>query len=117
MSVFTEALQLLGIAGSTARYRRPAPCAGRPRQEQRELAARMRALPGRFADRISAYTLRQVTDAAAAGRWEEAVEQLVIALHARMERITTGEHAELREVLRALDMPVEIADGLGLPHD
>lgn len=83
MSVLNEVLDFPGLTGGSARDRGSAPCSGRPRQEQQELAARIRALPGRFAGRMSAYTLRQVTGAAAAGRWEEAVEELIIALHAR----------------------------------
>jgi hypothetical protein len=32
----------------------------------------MRALPGRFADRLSACALERIAGAAAAGRWKEA---------------------------------------------
>jgi hypothetical protein len=113
MSVFSEALELLGLAGGSARYRRGQESAmARTRQEQRELAETMRALPGRFADRLSVRTLQQVTVAAAAGRWEEAVEELIIALHVRAEMVTRAEREELSAVLEALNMPREHLDVL-----
>jgi hypothetical protein len=76
----------------------------------------MRALPGRFASRISASTLRRVTDAAAAGQWEDALEHLMIALHARAAVVTQTEHEELCGVLEALNMPIELADSLSRPE-
>jgi hypothetical protein len=112
MSVFNEALELLGLAGGSARYRRQEFAMTRTRQEQRELAETMRTLPGRFADRLSARTLQQVTGAAAAGRWEEAVEALIIALQARTEMVTRAEREELCAVLEALNMPREHLDVL-----
>jgi hypothetical protein len=112
MSVLNEALQFLGLAGGAARYCGPAPCASRPRQEQRELAATMRALPGRFADRLSSYALERITGAAAAGRWEEAVDELITALHTRAEAVTNQERDELRAVLAVMNMDGERVDGL-----
>jgi hypothetical protein len=112
MSVLNEALQFLGLAGGAARYWGPAPCASRPRQEQRELAATMRALPGRFADRLSASALERITGTAAAGRWEEAVDELITALCARAEAVTDQERDELRAVLEAMNMPGERVGGL-----
>jgi serine/threonine protein kinase HipA of HipAB toxin-antitoxin module len=84
----------------------------RTRQEQQELAATMRRLPGRFADRLSARALERVTGAAAAGRWEEALDELITALHARAEVITADERAELRTVLAAMNMDGDRVDGL-----
>lgn len=49
-----EALEFLGIAAGPHRYGRPGVGVAMTRQEQRELAARMRVLPDRFADRLSA---------------------------------------------------------------
>jgi hypothetical protein len=112
MSVLNEALQFLGLAGGAARYRGPAPCASRPRQEQRELAATMRALPGRFADRLSASALERITGAAAAGQWEEAVEELITALHTRAKAVTDQERDELHAVLAAMNMNGERVGGL-----
>jgi hypothetical protein len=107
MSVFNEALDFLGIAGGGTRYRRQESGVIRTRQEQRQLAETMRTLPGRFADRLSTRRLQQVTRAAAAGQWEEAVEKLITALHARAEMITRAERDELCAVLEALNMPPE----------
>lgn len=112
MSVLNEALQFLGLAPGAARYRGPAPCASRPRHEQRELAAAIRALPGRFADRLSASALERITGAAAAGQWEDAVEELITALCARAEAIIDTERDELRTVLVAMNMTSEHLDGL-----
>jgi hypothetical protein len=112
MSVFTEALELLGLAGGSTRYRRQESGMATTRQEQRELAETMRALPGRFADRLSARTLQQVTGAAAAGQWEEAVEELIIALQTRAEMVTRAEREELCAVLEALNMSREHLDVL-----
>jgi hypothetical protein len=50
----------------------------------------MRTLPGRFADQLSARALDRTTAAAAAGRWEEAAEELIAALDARAEVVTAG---------------------------
>jgi hypothetical protein len=115
MSVVSEALEFFGIAGGSTRYRRQESGMTRTRQEHRELAATMRILPGRFADRLSTRKLRQVTDAAAAGQWEEAVEKLIAALHVRAAMITGTEREELCAVLEALNMPREHLDAL-LPY-
>jgi hypothetical protein len=112
MSVLNEALELLGIAGGSTRYRRQESGMTRTRQEQRELAETMRTLPGRFADRLPTRKLQQVTGAAAAGQWEEAVEKLITALRVRSEMITRAEREELCAVLEALNMPREHLDPL-----
>jgi hypothetical protein len=49
----------------------------------------MRRLPGGLADGLAARIVEQVRRAAAAGRWEQAVEELIAALHARGEAVTT----------------------------
>jgi hypothetical protein len=112
MSVFNEALQLLGLAGRSTQHRRRESGTAGTRQEQRELAETIRALPDRFADRLSARTLQEVTRAAAAGRWEEAVERLIIALQTRAEMVTSAEREEFCTVLEALSMPREHLDML-----
>jgi hypothetical protein len=84
----------------------------RTRKEQRELADAMRRLPDRFADRLPARTVEQVRGAAAAGRWEHAVDELIIALQARAEAVTVEEREHLRHVLKALEMPDEPVDAL-----
>lgn len=113
MNVLSEALEVLGLAGgSTYGQERTELSMARTRSEQRELADRMRRLPGMFADRISARTLEKVTDAASAGRWEQAVDDLILALHARSEPVTDQECIELHLVLEALCMPAERLDAL-----
>jgi hypothetical protein len=110
MGVLNEALEFLGIAGGSNRYGGQG--SGTARQEQQELAATMRALPGRFADRLSACARERVTGVAAAGRWEEAVDELVAALHARVEAVTAAEREELRTVLVTMNMDGDRVDGL-----
>lgn len=113
MSVLSEALEYLGLAaGSKVPGGRYEVQMARTRKEQRALASAMRALPGRFADRLSARTVEQVRAAAAAGQWEQAVDELIIALHTRAEAITDQEREELHAVLEALEMPAERADAL-----
>jgi thioredoxin-like negative regulator of GroEL len=113
MSVLSEALEFLGLAGgsdaSAGRYELRM---ARTRNEQRELAEAMRRLPGRFATRLSAQTMEQVRGAAAAGRWEQAVDELIIALQARAGTVTDQERQELRAVLQALRMPTERVEAL-----
>jgi hypothetical protein len=80
MSVLNEALGFLGLAGgSNARNGRYEPGMAKPRKEQRDLAEAMRQLPGRYADRLSARTLQRIIGAAAAGQWENAVNELIAA--------------------------------------
>jgi hypothetical protein len=112
MSVLNEALTYLGILAGPHRYNRPGTGTALTRQEQRELAARMRALPGRFVDRLSASALERISGAAAAGRWEQAVEELITALCARVAPVTATEHEELRAVLTSLNMAHEQLDAL-----
>jgi hypothetical protein len=107
MSVLNEALGVLGPAGdSNGRYE---PGMAKPRKEQRDLAEAMRRLPGHYADRLSARTLQRITDAAAAGQWENAVNELITALHARAEAVTAAERDDLHALLDALNMPVHVS--------
>lgn len=111
--MLSEALEFLGLAGgSEAPADRYELRVARTRKEQRELADAMRRLPDRFADRLSARTVEQVRAAAAAGRWEHAVDELITALQARAEAVTLEEREHLREVLKALEMPDEPVDAL-----
>lgn len=110
--MFSKALESLGLArGSTRDARQIAGIAG-AHEERRELAATMRALPGRFAGRLSAGMLERITVAVAAGRWEEAVEDLITALHARAEAVTDQERNELRAACEAMNMDGERVGGL-----
>lgn len=99
-----EALEFLGIAAGPHQHPRPDAGVAMTRQEQRELAVRMRVLPVRFAGRLSASARERVRSAAAAGRWEEAIDELLTALSARAAPVSTAERAELRAVLVALGM-------------
>jgi hypothetical protein len=76
------------------------------RQAQRDLAARMRTVPGRFTGRLSAAALERVRSAAAAGRWEEAIEELITALGASAEPITSEDHHELSAVPGRSTLPI-----------
>jgi hypothetical protein len=113
MSVLHEALEFLGLAaGSGAPSDQYELKMATTREEQRELAERMRQLPGRFSGRLSARTLAEVRRSAAAGQWEKAVNKLITALHARGEAVSVEEREELLALLRDLDMPRERVDGL-----
>jgi hypothetical protein len=113
MGVLSEALEFLGLAaGSDAYMDRHELRVAATRKEQRELAEAMRRLPGRFSDRLSARTVEQVRSAAAAGRWEQAVAELVIALRVRAETVTDQEREQLRAVLEALHMSAEPVEAL-----
>lgn len=101
--MLSEALAYLGIATGPHHYDRQS-CSAMTRQAQRELAAKMRVLPGRFADRLPARALERIIGAAAAGRWEEAVDDLITVLHTRGAAITVCEREELRTVLEAMNM-------------
>jgi hypothetical protein len=113
MSVLSEALQFLGLTADTnTTYGRQELDMATTRNEQRKLAETMRALPGRFADRLSARALDQITGAAVAGQWEQAVDKLITALHARAEAVTAEEYDQLRALLRAMNMTGECLDTL-----
>ena len=112
MSVLNEALEFLGLAGESASHDRYALRIARTRKEQRELAATMRRLPGRFAGRVSARALDQVQTLAAAGRWEQAIDELITVLHTQDAVVTGVERAELRAAHVALDMPTDKFDRL-----
>jgi hypothetical protein len=84
------------------------------RKEQRDLAEAMRGLPGRYVDRISARTVDKITRYAAAGQWERAVHDLITALHARAEAVTTTEREDLLAVVNALNLPCQPLDSLQL---
>lgn len=120
MAVLAEALWLVRVLGGRVAGRRRYVISHRPAspQESRELAVVMRRLPATYADRIGPRLRQKVTDAAASGEWERAVDQLVRGLRARSVPVTTDERDELRALLRALHMPGEAADALaGRPHE
>ncbi|MGH3392459.1 MAG: hypothetical protein ACRDOO_26625, partial [Actinomadura sp.] len=65
----------------------------------------MRQLPSRYGDRLTTRTLERIMDAAAAGRWEKAVDQLITALCIHGEPISATERDELGTLVEALGMP------------
>ncbi len=121
MAVLAEALWVVRLVGGRAARRRrrhairhepPTP------QESRALAAVMRRLPARYGDRIGPRLQQKVTDAAASGEWERAVEQLIAALHSRSAPVSAEERDELRSVLAALHLPADGVDALaGRPQE
>jgi hypothetical protein len=80
--------------------------------DHRELVRAIRELPDRYCDRVPAHTLRQIIDAASAGKWENAIDQLVMSLYARAESVTCWEREELRKMLKAMNMPGNCVDNL-----
>jgi hypothetical protein len=80
--------------------------------DHQELARAIRGLPDRYRDRIPASTLRQVIDAASTGRWENAVDRLIVSLYAHAETVTTAERKDLRTMLEAMNMPGNCVDDL-----
>jgi hypothetical protein len=110
MGVVDQVLRMLGLADPP---QPGTPSAGRLCvAENQELAERLRRLPGRFSDRLPASVLRRITGSAACGRWEKAIDQLVMALYVRDAPVTATERQELRTVLRALDLPAHRLDRL-----
>lgn len=85
---------------------------GVPGMDHRELAQMLRRVPGRYYGRLPERALAKVTDAAAAGQWEKAVEELIISLSAHMVPLTAEERQELRAVLEAMHMSGYRADVL-----
>jgi thioredoxin-like negative regulator of GroEL len=81
-------------------------------KEHRDLAEAMRRLPGRYAGRLPAATVDQVTAAAATGRWEQALDQLIGSLTACTEPITTTEREQLETLLTAMHMRDDRLDSL-----
>jgi hypothetical protein len=118
MIVRGEALRLVRMLGGKAMRRRRYEISSvrLTRTESRKLAEAMRRLPGHYADRVAPRTLRRITGAAAAGQWERAVDQLIIALRSGPAPLTAGERDELRAVLKALGMPGERVEVLAVQH-
>lgn len=81
---------------------------------ENELAARVNALPGRFAGRLEPTGLADVSDAALAGEWGEAVDVLVAGLVKTQVPVTASECDELRELLTAMGMPADPVAGLNV---
>lgn len=116
MAVLREAFELVRLAGgSLSRPGRHRPMVI-SRMDHRQLAHTIRQMPDRFHGRLPERTLAKISDAAAAGQWEKAVNKLITSLSAYAEPITPDEREEFRTVLTALHMPVRRADTLTLRH-
>jgi thioredoxin-like negative regulator of GroEL len=102
------------ITGGSAAWRdnRQATGLALTHKEHRDLAEAMRRLPGHYAGRLPAATVDQVTAAAAAGRWEQALDQLIGSLFACTGPITTAEREHLKTLLTAMQMRDDRLDSL-----
>ncbi|MBX6766051.1 MAG: hypothetical protein IRY90_02665 [Actinomadura rubrobrunea] len=83
-----------------------------PAVGRRRLERTLRGLPDRYHDRLGPEALRHVVGAAAGGRWDKAVDHLVMSLYLRDAPLTAAERQELCAVLRALGMPTDRVDAL-----
>lgn len=106
MVVFSDVLWIMRLAGGRVvrRRRRRLQPAAVTRAETRKLAEVMRALPGRYADRLPARTLDRVAEAAAAGEWERAVEQAIAALASHALPVSADEREQLANLADALGL-------------
>jgi hypothetical protein len=81
---------------------------------ENEMMDRVNALPDRFAGRLDPTDLDDVRDAAYAGEWGEAVDNLIAGLALTQAAVTTAERDELRALLDAMGLPSDITNGLNI---
>jgi thioredoxin-like negative regulator of GroEL len=81
---------------------------------ENEMMDRVNALPDRFAGRLDPTDLDDVREAAYAGEWGEAVDNLIAGLAQNRAAVTTAERDELCALLEAMGLPTDITDGLTL---
>jgi hypothetical protein len=79
-----------------------------------EMMDRVNALPDRFAGRLDPTDLDDVREAAYAGEWGEAVDNLVAGLAETRAAVTGAERDELRTLLAAMGLPTDLTDGLNV---
>ena len=79
-----------------------------------EMMDRVNALPDRFAGRLDPTDLDDVREAAYAGEWGEAVDNLIAGLAEARAVVTPAERDELRTLLDAMGLPTDLADGLNV---
>jgi hypothetical protein len=82
--------------------------------DERRLAGRAYALPGRFADRLDPADLAIVRGYAEAGEWAEEIGLLLACVSAARQPVTAVERGELMALLEAMDMPTGPAAGLSV---
>jgi len=80
--------------------------------DERELAVRAYALPGRFAGRLDPADLAVVREYAQVGEWGEEIDLLLACLRLACLPVTAAERAELVVLLQAMGLPIEPAEGL-----
>jgi len=79
-----------------------------------EMMDRVNALPDRFAGRLDPTDLDDVREAAYAGEWGEAVDNLIAGLAETRAVVTAAERDELRSLLAAMGLPTDLTDGLNV---
>jgi hypothetical protein len=79
-----------------------------------DMMDRVNALPDRFAGRLDPADLDDVRDAAYAGEWGEAVDNLIAGLAETRAAVTPAERDELRSLLDAMDLPTDLTDALNV---
>jgi hypothetical protein len=79
-----------------------------------EMMDRVNALPDRFAGRLDPTDLDDVREAAYAGEWGEAVDNLIAGLAETRAVVTAAERDELRTLLAAMGLPTDPTDGLNV---
>jgi hypothetical protein len=82
--------------------------------DDNEMMDRVNALPDRFAGRLDPTDLDDVREAAYAGEWGEAVDNLIAGLAETRAVVTTAERDELRTLLQAMGLPTDLTDGLNV---
>jgi hypothetical protein len=84
--------------------------------DEREIARRASALPGRFADRVPAHTLESLHLMEEGGEYGELTIELAAALAASQAPVTQGERDELATLLAAMSMPDDPIKKLNTPE-
>jgi hypothetical protein len=79
-----------------------------------EMMDRVNALPDRFTGRLDPTDLDDVREAAYAGEWGEAVDNLIAGLAETQAEVTPAERDELRSLLDAMGLPTGITEGLNI---
>jgi hypothetical protein len=82
--------------------------------DEREIARRASALPGRFADRIPPRTLESLKLMEAGGEYGELTIELAASLAASHAPVTRGERDELAALLTAMTMPEDPIEKLNV---
>jgi thioredoxin-like negative regulator of GroEL len=75
--------------------------------DENEIAKRVAAIPGQFADRLGPRDLANVQEYARVGEWGEALDLLLACLRHDDQAITAAERDELRDLLEAMGMPTD----------